>query len=701
MARITLLKPPVINDPLEGVTRKRATGSIPGSGLLSSITEPFRNPSKIDTSGIPSSPFPGLGTQNSFSFGNQNFNTLPSFQGTQQNRADILRQGLAQVPQGQFTPAPQAQTTTPQRPLAESVISETPITSGVQRDVLPQAEESSLAIRTLTLPSGQEVQVNANGEIVAGLPSGGQANVSQDGSIVADRGDFKVETPSGNISADTIAAATDAPTETDILSPVIAQQEFLQDLQQQILNLAQPTELEQETAQQIRDLNLQEQQAQAISEARQAPTFAIRGEQAEIARMGAIQRQSLTNQLNALSDARTGRLQALTTQAGFTNQNIQNLFSIGEALQSRLATEPQNFEATRQAAIVNLVSQGITDPTQIFNAINFDEQGNQVGDVTVSEIQGVLEFVNTGQLSPKEQRELTKAEEVAENARVRSVNQADVALTNIGGILDKLDGFLGGNAITRIAASKIPGTEARDMARQLDTVKALIGFDALEEMRNASPTGGALGQVSEREIDFLQSVRGSLDIGQSTDQLRSTLQGIQESFRTLKMVNGTPEEQLQVIIDTTIEAFPDATDEEISDIVQEVMEEQGAFNPVGGDTQSSLNRPQRNNNPLNIKASEFTKSFPGVAGVEDKPAQDGGNFLRFESPTAGFNAAKRLIQSDIYSNLNLEQALRKWSGGGYGAEILPEFKNKRIKDLTQAELNRLVRRMAESEGFFA
>lgn len=44
-------------------------------------------------------------------------------------------------------------------------------------------------------------------------------------------------------------------------------------------------------------------------------------------------------------------------------------------------------------------------------------------------------------------------------------------------------------------ASKVPGTNAFDVARLLDTVKANASFDRLQAMRNASPTGGEIGRA--------------------------------------------------------------------------------------------------------------------------------------------------------------------------------------------------------------
>lgn len=53
-------------------------------------------------------------------------------------------------------------------------------------------------------------------------------------------------------------------------------------------------------------------------------------------------------------------------------------------------------------------------------------------------------------------------------------------------------------------------TPAGQMESLLSTIEANVGFDKLQAMREASPTGGALGAVTERELAFLQSVFGSL-----------------------------------------------------------------------------------------------------------------------------------------------------------------------------------------------
>jgi len=56
------------------------------------------------------------------------------------------------------------------------------------------------------------------------------------------------------------------------------------------------------------------------------------------------------------------------------------------------------------------------------------------------------------------------------------------------------------------------------------TIKSSIGFDRLQQMRDESPTGGALGQVSELELITLQATLGSLDLNQSEEQLINNLE---------------------------------------------------------------------------------------------------------------------------------------------------------------------------------
>lgn len=78
---------------------------------------------------------------------------------------------------------------------------------------------------------------------------------------------------------------------------------------------------------------------------------------------------------------------------------------------------------------------------------------------------------------------------------------------------------------------KLPQSEARTFNAQLDTLKSNIAFGELTAMREASKTGGALGQVSDREGQLLQSALGALDQLQSADQLKGQLEKIKASIQ--------------------------------------------------------------------------------------------------------------------------------------------------------------------------
>lgn len=79
--------------------------------------------------------------------------------------------------------------------------------------------------------------------------------------------------------------------------------------------------------------------------------------------------------------------------------------------------------------------------------------------------------------------------------------------------------------------SGIAGTEAADLKRDIGTLQAIAGFDELNAMRAASPTGGALGNVTERELAFLQSVVRNIENSQSPDQLRRNLAEFQQELK--------------------------------------------------------------------------------------------------------------------------------------------------------------------------
>ncbi len=87
--------------------------------------------------------------------------------------------------------------------------------------------------------------------------------------------------------------------------------------------------------------------------------------------------------------------------------------------------------------------------------------------------------------------------------------------------LPMIDGWTTGLAGQGL--SKLGGTDANNLRVMLNTVKANMGFDKLQDMRDNSPTGGALGQVAIAELEMLQSAFASVEQSQTPQQLRENM----------------------------------------------------------------------------------------------------------------------------------------------------------------------------------
>lgn len=80
--------------------------------------------------------------------------------------------------------------------------------------------------------------------------------------------------------------------------------------------------------------------------------------------------------------------------------------------------------------------------------------------------------------------------------------------------------------LSSLVAPKIPGTKAFGVGAKIRTLKSQIGFGVLQAMRNASKTGGALGNVSDKEIETLQNNLAALEEGQSPEDFKKNLQQV-------------------------------------------------------------------------------------------------------------------------------------------------------------------------------
>ena len=187
--------------------------------------------------------------------------------------------------------------------------------------------------------------------------------------------------------------------------------------------------------------------------------------------------------------------------------------------------------------------------------------------------------------------------------------------------LNKIDDLV--NDVNRLTSgfsgqmlSKIGGTDAFDLKAKLTALGSNLAFSELQAMRDASKTGGALGQVSERELALLEGALGSLNIGQSKAQLLSQLEQIKSSinnFSNAVKQNATNTTSTKMI-------GPDGLTYNVpNDQVDAFISDGGKrFNNVGGDTNKAIEKTVTKAESVvdNTEGGECGSFVKRVAGIQ-------------------------------------------------------------------------------------
>jgi len=141
-------------------------------------------------------------------------------------------------------------------------------------------------------------------------------------------------------------------------------------------------------------------------------------------------------------------------------------------------------------------------------------------------------------LSPADQRAQaeTDAEAAAERTRVAQMAEANLyGVQNTRGViaaaLPNISHWTAGlGSVTAV----VPGSPAANLAGDLETLEANLSFEKLAEMRANSPTGGALGNITNTELKLLGASMRSLRQSQGPEQLRRNLAIIDASLARLE-----------------------------------------------------------------------------------------------------------------------------------------------------------------------
>jgi hypothetical protein len=187
------------------------------------------------------------------------------------------------------------------------------------------------------------------------------------------------------------------------------------------------------------------------------------------------------------------------------------------------------------------------DPTKAYD-VPLVEQKLNIGQqsLTNAQLQG-QQLRNTDALHPFEIRKAAaaavKAEMEAREAKQKAESfgkERAVATAEIRNVIEaakkaqKLskDGWFATGFGADIAKN-MGGTPAKDVEGLVNTIGANTAFDRLQRMRDASQTGGALGAISERELDLLRDSIAAIGQGQSDSQFQENMGKVINSYENV------------------------------------------------------------------------------------------------------------------------------------------------------------------------
>lgn len=198
------------------------------------------------------------------------------------------------------------------------------------------------------------------------------------------------------------------------------------------------------------------------------------------------------------------------------------------------------------AKVEDTTMSTVTDPvTGIEHSVVLDKEGNIINTVGVSKLpsfevlkndDGTYQVVNKtlGLLGPKvETAESAQQDQEKFGLLLSQIAAVDNTLATVA----EAEGFVaeGGAGWEYFFLAPLPyGTDSRKLANRVETLQGNLAFDKLDAMRKSSPTGGALGQVSNIELGLLKAALTALDPTAGAEELNAQLAKVKKHYTNYK-----------------------------------------------------------------------------------------------------------------------------------------------------------------------
>ncbi len=157
---------------------------------------------------------------------------------------------------------------------------------------------------------------------------------------------------------------------------------------------------------------------------------------------------------------------------------------------------------------------------------------NKMANETRKEIAEQNSLAKAAAAKEKTDAKTAAAKEKKDLAVSDAVQQASIIRQAIGDIKKK--GLIGYDTVGPTGSRALAPFDKPSLEAKLNTIRANIAFDKLMKIRQSSPTGGAVGNVSDKDIALLQAVLGSLDTEQDPKQLQESLERLDEIYKKVQ-----------------------------------------------------------------------------------------------------------------------------------------------------------------------
>lgn len=190
--------------------------------------------------------------------------------------------------------------------------------------------------------------------------------------------------------------------------------------------------------------------------------------------------------------------------------------------------------------------EDIVDPiTGITNKVQVDSSGTILRTIGISKMPTiktitlpngdiVLENTVTGKRGEPQPTEESANQEKQRIEKLYSdLTAVDNVLLTVSEAKTLAEDFTGSGILYNLSSLGV-GTSARELAGKISTLQSTLAFDRLQKMRDESKTGGALGQVSNIELQLLQNSLTALDPIIGEEAFKNQLEKVEKHYNNFR-----------------------------------------------------------------------------------------------------------------------------------------------------------------------